>query len=164
MFVDRRPGAVADELASRVALETTVATDETALIPLPRSGELVVIDLAGLAKAQFAFDPNAAETAVHGDDLVLTINGGKVILVGYLEGLRLEDLPLFVSPQGETIFPDALLGRPGGQDPSPSANKAPEIPESSGGFTPFNDTAALGFHLSPPADSPARAWTTRRPC
>ena len=77
-----------------------------------------MIDLSGIEKARFAFDPNSAETAVRGDDLVLTINGGEVILVGYLEGLRLEDLPLFVSPQGETIFPDALLGRPGGQDPA----------------------------------------------
>ncbi len=129
MFVDFRPDAIANELTSRVALETAVATDGTALIPLPRSGELVVIDLEGIEKAQFAFDPNTAETAIRGDDLVLTINGGEVILVGYLESLRLEDLPLLVSPQGEPIFPDALLGRPGGQDPAQAANKQPEIPE-----------------------------------
>ncbi len=149
MFVDRRPGAVADELTSRAAVEAAIATDGTTLIPLPRSGERVVVDLAGLAKAQFAFDPDAAETAVRGDDLVLTINGGEVILVGYLESLRLEDLPLFVSPQGQTIFPDALLGRPGGRDPAQSANKQPEIPESSGGFTPFNDAPELGQESQP---------------
>ncbi|HVR66868.1 MAG TPA: Ig-like domain-containing protein, partial [Verrucomicrobiae bacterium] len=149
MFVDRRVGAVANELTSRVALETEVATDDTALIPLPRSGEHVVIDLSGIEKARFAFDPNAAETAVRGDDLVLTINGGEVILVGYLESLRLEDLPLFVSPQGEPIFPDALLGRPGGQDPQLTQYKNPEIPESSGGFTPFDDAPDLGLQSQP---------------
>ncbi len=149
MFVDSRPEVTVNELTSRVALETVVPIDDAALIPLPRSGELVVIDLTGIEKAQFAFDPNVAETAVRGDDLVLTINGGEVILVGYLEGLRQEDLPLFVSPQGETIFPDALLGRPGGQDPAQSASKQPEIPESSGGFTPFTDAPELGQQSQP---------------
>src|SRR5262245_14126832 len=72
-------------------------TSET-LIPLPAPGAIVVVDLSSLASAQFAFDPGAARATVRGDDLVLSVNGGEIVLVGYVEALRLGTLPTIVSP------------------------------------------------------------------
>ncbi|HEY7689037.1 MAG TPA: cadherin-like domain-containing protein, partial [Dongiaceae bacterium] len=142
--MDLRHHADTDRPTNYVAARTEAAPDARALIPLPRAGELVIVRLSEIATAQFAFDPNSAQSVVRGDDLVLSINGGEVVLVGYLEALRLDALPAFTSPAGETVFPDALLSRPGGQPPQ-SAGKAPEIPESSGGFTPFDDAQSLGL-------------------
>src|SRR5262245_37926574 len=119
------------------------AADGT-LIPLPRFDELIVINLNGIETARFAFDPDEARTEIRDDDLVLRINGGEIVLVGFLEALRVDALPTFVSPQGGPIYPDALLSRPGGQDPSQPGDTGPQIPESSGGFTPFQETPSLG--------------------
>src|SRR5215471_7217145 len=70
-------------------------------IPLPHPGEIIVIELQGVTAAKFAFDPDRAQTTVEGDDLVLTVNGGEIVLVGYLAELRSGALPTFLSPLSE---------------------------------------------------------------
>ena len=107
-----RPNNDGPELRDAAGAEPAAATSENeTLIPLPGSGETIIVNLHGLTSAQFAFDPDIAQATVRGDDLVLSINGGVIVLVGYVEALRAGDLPTLVSPLGDEIFPDSLLNR-----------------------------------------------------
>lgn len=140
-----RPNNGGSELSHGAGAEPAAATGENrTLIPLPAAGETVIVNLNGLVSAQFAFDPGIARATVRGDDLVLSVNGGVVVLVGYVEALRADELPALVSPLGDEIFPDALLDRPGGQEPDRIANSGFLSPESSGGFAPFQEASPLG--------------------
>src|SRR5262245_34127760 len=127
-----RPSNDGPEPRDGAGAEPAAATSENeTLIPLPGTGETIIVNLDGLASARFAFDPDIAQAMVRGDDLVLSINGGAVVLVGYVEALRSGDLPTLVSPLGDEIFPDSLLNRPGGQEPDQVANSGFLSPESS---------------------------------
>src|SRR5262245_9229098 len=140
-----RPNNDGPELRDAAGAEPAAATSENeTLIPLPGAGETIIVNLHGLTSAQFAFDPDIAQATVRGDDLVLSINGGAIVLVGYVEALRAGDLPTLVSPLGDEIFPDSLLNRPGGQDPDQPANSSFVEPESSGGFAPLQEATPLG--------------------
>src|SRR5215475_14724496 len=122
---DDRDTPKADAAAATAAL----AGGNETQIPLPHPGEIIVIELQGVTAAKFAFDPDRAQTTVEGDDLVLTVNGGEIVLVGYLAELRSGALPTFLSPLSELISPDALLSRPGGQEPGHAANGGFVAPE-----------------------------------
>ncbi len=126
----------------------------TAAMPLPEPGTRVVVDVPVGAEVRLedqAFDPTLATYAVDGNDLVVTlVDGGIVVLNGFFAG---EDTALSVL-EGPLVAAPALLQQ---ADTTPqlaqgqAAEPAAEGPQDDGGGAGFRayDPGSIGVGLDP---------------
>ena len=160
---DAEPRRLIDEgLLEGEAFGATTATATpaplvlpTAAMPLPEPGERVVVDVPGGAEVRLedqAFDPTLATYAVDGDDLVVTlVDGGIVVLNGFFVGgdnaLSVLEGPLVASPallqQAESA---PVLAE--GQAVQPAAEGPQQDDGGGAGFRAY-DPGSIGAGLVP---------------
>jgi Ca2+-binding RTX toxin-like protein len=110
-------------------------------VPLPAPGQTIVVDAEPGTTVRFAFDADAATVVAEGNDLVLQLNGGKVVVQGYFIELAEGDLPTFIDLPGGEIDLGALLAEPAAG--GPQAGTPPPVPPTENHF--FTPAAVQGF-------------------
>jgi Ca2+-binding RTX toxin-like protein len=95
-------------------------------VPLPAPKQTIVIDPEPDSTVRFGFDAEAATVVAEGEDILLQINGGEIVVRDYFVDLVQGDLPTFIDlPGTEVSLTDLLVqpaaGGPQGGTPPPVA-------------------------------------------
>jgi Ca2+-binding RTX toxin-like protein len=101
-------------------------------VPMPAPNQTIVVDPEPGTTVRLAFDADAATVVADGNDLVLQINGGKVVVQGYFAELAQGDLPTFTDLPGGEIDLGALLAEPAAG--GPQAGTPPPVPPTENHF------------------------------
>jgi VCBS repeat-containing protein len=123
------------------------------VVPVPRAGQQIIIELEPEDVLRFAFDPQTAASRIEGDNLVFLVAGGEVVLVDFVGRLETGDLPELLSADGRPIAPDALLSTAAGFPDGDLPATTPQQPIRDGMvFTHAPpDPSLAGEGLGPPA-------------
>jgi Ca2+-binding RTX toxin-like protein len=101
-------------------------------VPLPAPGQTIVVDPEPGTTVRFEFDADAATVVAEGNDLVLQINGGRVVVQGYFTEVAQDDLPVFIDLPGGTVDLGELLAEPAAG--GPQAGTPPPTAANEGHF------------------------------
>jgi Ca2+-binding RTX toxin-like protein len=132
-------------------------------VPLPAPNQTIVVDPEPGTTVSFAFDADAATVVAEGSDLVLQINGGRVVVQGYFTEVAEGDLPTFIDLPGAEVDLGDLLAEPAAG--GPQAGTPPPVPPNEGHFfAPGPAQVALaGFGPAGPLDPTQLGYGTPEP-
>jgi UDP-glucose 4-epimerase len=99
-------------------------------VPLPAPNQTINLDPEPAGTVRFAFNADAATVVSEGNDLVLQINGGEIVIRGYFTERAQGDLPTFIDlPGTEVDLADLLVQPPAG---GPQAGTPPPMVANEG--------------------------------